>query len=87
MIYITYLNERGVPENQAWSLGNSLLQNHWTKMVNAIDRHAVTEIEAGGSELKWILNNFHNIPTHKTAKIQTWTGDLARFIFEHLAIK
>jgi len=44
----------------------------------------IEAIQADGDELDVILNSFHNLPCHKSNMVQTWTGDIARFIWDNL---
>lgn len=86
MLYITYLNGRGILQDHQWHLDRNIESGLPipTKIPITIMREAVTHIQADGHELDWILSNFKNVPTHCTAKVQTWTGSIARFIFQHL---
>ena len=41
-------------------------------------------VQADGDELEVIRQQFDGLPFHKTARVQTWHGDFAKFIIKHL---
>lgn len=54
----------------------------------SLEQIANTEVVlASGRELSWVINTFVNIPHHREAEPQIWTGDFARFIVAHLPAK
>ena len=46
----------------------------------------VVEVQADGDELKFILDNFYNIPALRpeAAPVQLWKGEFARFIYDNM---
>lgn len=44
----------------------------------------VVEIQADGHELEYIRARFNNLPDCPNARVVTWTGDFAQFIYNHL---
>lgn len=42
------------------------------------------EVQADGDELVAILDQFNGIPFSKKARVQSWDGDIAKFIALHL---
>lgn len=44
------------------------------------DINLVTEIQADGDELDWVLKNIAGIPYCATKRVMSWYGDHAKFI-------
>jgi hypothetical protein len=59
-----------------WQVGEKL-------HVNFHDIEAV-EVQADGTELIHIQNNFSNIPFHNSNSFQRWFGAMAQFIAHNL---
>jgi hypothetical protein len=74
MLYIITNNNSEIE----WRIGERLL-------CFPIDQ--VFSVGADGKELEWIEENFNNIPMHKTARVQTWHGDIAKFIAGCLPVR
>lgn len=43
----------------------------------------VSYLKADGEELKYIYNNFRNLPMRLNRDEMIWTGEIARFILEN----
>lgn len=56
-----------------WHVGTKYEHNEHT-----IDH--VTEVQADGHELEWVLREFNNIPTIRARRVMRWHGDIAKFI-------
>lgn len=48
------------------------------------NKQTIITLQADNYELEHILDKFDNIPRHKTARVQYWTGPIAVFIWDHL---
>lgn len=70
MLHIEY--ERGVEE--VWHVGKPFTKRSLQ----------VREVQADGHELDAIFAQFKNIIRHESARVQTWTGETAQFIVNHL---
>lgn len=46
--------------------------------------YAVSQVQADGDELAWLLQTYNNIPSAFHMQIQKWRGSDAQFIFDHL---
>lgn len=53
---------------------------HIGEKIAPIPSELIYSVQADGDELDWIKSNFNNLPQHKSKHVQTWHGDLARFI-------
>ena len=62
-----------------WHVGESLPVAASGPLVEFVEK-----IQAGGDELKYILDNFTNLPVAKHRHVVTWEGVIARFIVSHL---
>jgi hypothetical protein len=71
MMFITELDEMRRPITTSFWLGSDM---------KVIDATKVTEVQADGGELAHIINYMENIPYSKNRAVQTWYGDLAKFI-------
>jgi len=75
MLYITFEDEDGNKKAICWHVGSR----------PDLDYEAnVKKVQADGDELLYIQNSFNNIPYHKKARVQSWTGEIAKFIANHL---
>lgn len=63
------------PGGRPYHVGTSY---DWPMPNNVID------VQADGDELEYILRHFKGIPRHNSKRVQTWFGDHAKFIVEHL---
>lgn len=63
------------------SIGDNITWHIGEKKTMVI---GILSIQADGDELDYIITNFTNIPHHKTARVQTWFGDMATFIYTNL---
>jgi hypothetical protein len=78
MLYITvkaFHNDIEGGAERCWHLGDD--SPAWMT-------DSTLSVQADCDELAYIRNNFSNIPFHKTAIVQSWTGDFAKFIVRHL---
>jgi hypothetical protein len=48
-------------------------------------RRFPTDIIADGDELAFILTHFQNLPVFQPGRVQQWSGDFAKFIYNNLA--
>lgn len=74
---IIKMNKKGIGKNEyAWHVGQSSPQG--------LNLELIEKIQADGDELKYILDNFANLPVAKHRHAITWEGVIARFIVSHL---
>ncbi len=66
-------DKSGVTRNAAWWVGSASPLNHEQESM-------VTDVQADGDELMWVLRNIDGIPKHETRMVQKWFGDHAKFI-------
>jgi hypothetical protein len=59
-----------------WHVGEKLHENFYD-----LD---VVEVQADGTELIHIQNNFSNVPFHNSKSVQRWFGAMAQFIAHNL---
>jgi hypothetical protein len=73
-LYITCKDNREVQ----WHVGSTTLRSahEWPSPV--------TDVQADGDELDYIINNFPNLPYPKHKRVVRWDGDLAKLIAYNL---
>lgn len=84
MLYMVVRDSYGRNEEQEhhWHVGEKLHSG----LVESIEhgKCRLIQIQADSDELEYIRQNFKGLPDCTTARIVSWNGDLAQFIFDHL---
>ena len=76
MMYLKVLDSYNQEQTIQWHVGETLPENFYDLQV--------LEAQADCHELQHIQENFHNIPYHKTKRVQRWFGAMAQFIAHNL---
>jgi hypothetical protein len=80
MMYITIYHKDGVHVERTWHTGTP-----FPFACSTIEQAFRINVQADGDELEHVLANCNNIPT-TNRRVQTWSGDFARFISANLAL-
>lgn len=63
------------------------IERHIGTELPELDNEVVTEIQADGDELEFILDNFRSLPLTYGKLVVRWFGDHARFIYHNMPRK
>lgn len=74
----------GKTNEHHWHVGEPKPCQFYSDGETTEDFPDVIEIQADGHELEHIRKRFTNIPDVPGARVVTWSGDIARFIYNHL---
>lgn len=84
MLYVKYIGRDGYFDSS-----NGIHVGNGKKTLEDIVNRQVDDIvsiQADGDELEAIINQFANLLYSKQARVQTFRGETAQFIYEHLKL-